>query len=151
MRSALLYLASAFASAAGVASAHVAPDSPPLRIRDVQIAKHGPSPTPQMKPARLQGGAAVVVCKVVKASRLDDCIVESETPEGADVGRTVIRNAKGLRLKPLALDGTPIDGRKVRLGMVFRSGKFGEALHCPKADLSDPTRDDPWYICTWRP
>ena len=68
--------------------------------------------------AGLSGGA-VVECTVTPKGRLQSCTLISETPEGYDFGKAVLKLAYYFRMAEVDGDGAPTAGRLVRLPLHY--------------------------------
>ena len=67
-------------------------------------------------------GRAIVECTVTGEGTLTDCKVVEETPPGYGFGQATIRAAAKFRMRPRAIDGTAVAGRRVRVPLVWRRG-----------------------------
>ena len=68
-------------------------------------------------------GRATLSCSVTSKGTLADCSVVSEEPADQDFGSAAMRMAKLFKMKPQALDGSPVDGGTVRIPLSFRLPK----------------------------
>lgn len=66
---------------------------------------------------RRQGGHVQLACKVGLDSRLRDCRVVAETPVGAGFGTAALAAAQYFRFRPGTLNGAPVDGADIRVGV----------------------------------
>jgi TonB family protein len=64
-------------------------------------------------------GRAVIECKVAATGRLNNCSVESESPAGLGFGRATVAMADSFKMRPMSLDGAPVDGATVRVPLRF--------------------------------
>lgn len=67
-------------------------------------------------------GRAIIQCKVTLDERVEDCLVESESPEGMGFGPATVGIASGFRLRPTRVDGVPVDEAIVRIPISWRLG-----------------------------
>lgn len=65
------------------------------------------------------GGRAIIVCKVKTNGTLEDCRVDSESPEGMGFGQAALRVSKLFKMKPTQKDGTPVEGRTIRVPIAW--------------------------------
>lgn len=65
-------------------------------------------------------GQAVIGCAVSAQGLLVDCEVLREAPAAAGFGEAALRMAGDFRMAPLARDGRPVAGSRVRIPMLFR-------------------------------
>jgi len=79
------------------------------------VASHYPE---KALSAGLSGGA-IVECKVTPKGRLQSCTLISETPEGYDFGKAVLKLAYFFKMAEVDGDGAPTTGRLVRLPLEF--------------------------------
>ena len=79
------------------------------------VASHYPQ---KALSAGLSGGA-VVECKVTPKGRLQFCTLISETPEGYDFGKAVLKLAYFFQMAEVDGDGAPTAGRLVRLPLKY--------------------------------
>ena len=67
-------------------------------------------------------GEAIIQCKVTLDERVEDCLVESESPEGMGFGPATVGIASAFRLRPTRVDGVPVDEAIVRIPISWRLG-----------------------------
>ncbi len=81
---------------------------------------------------QVQGGAQIE-CVVLLSGKLAECHVYDEQPTGYGFGQAALDLAGDFLLKPRVIDGEPIGGSPVRIGVAFTAND-------PTAPLSLPTR-----------
>ena len=69
--------------------------------------------------AGVVAGEALIECKVGLEGKLADCLIVSESPTGADVGRAMLKIVRRFRLPATLPDGRKVDGGVVRVPMRF--------------------------------
>lgn len=128
----------------------MAQPAPPLWAQDIEFVRHGNAPFPT-GPAAGQGGDAVVLCTVAAKGKLADCRIDSEQPAGSGFGKMTLTQASGSRVAATARDGSPSEGRTVRIWRHYLVGKLGSntVFICPQPDASDPQCERPSVICRW--
>jgi TonB family protein len=77
-------------------------------------------------------GGAVLDCLVTKAGALTGCQVAAERPTDYGFGAAALDVSKDFVLKPRVIDGEPVDGAEVRVGVAF-------TLQDPSAPLTIDT------------
>jgi len=117
-------------------------------------------------------GGAVLRCEVRSDGGLGACVVGSEAPIGEGFGAATLKLAKHFRLKPMMLDGRPVEGAVVQvpvrwtvsdgaslalggeIGIILtvlqdpKDAKPGaKALACPTAD--NPSRKCQAHLVSW--
>lgn len=65
-------------------------------------------------------GAATLSCRVEVTGSLKACAVVSETPAGAGFGDAALRLAPHFKMRPMTVNGQPVDGGSVRIPLAFR-------------------------------
>ena len=85
-------------------------------------------------------GRATIECKVAATGRLNACEVRSEAPLGLGFGRAAIFMASSFRMKPMSLDGTPVDGATVSVPLRFMlpGSSIDEASALPASSAPSP-------------
>jgi TonB family protein len=68
-------------------------------------------------------GAARVRCQIKADGRLADCFVVSETPLGFGFGAATVKLARYFRMRPMMLDGKPVDGAVVEVPVRWSLGE----------------------------
>lgn len=66
------------------------------------------------------GGRATIRCSVRVDGHLKDCVVVSESPEGAGFGGATLKLAGEFRMSPQTRDGVPVDGASVTIPVVYK-------------------------------
>lgn len=96
-------------------------------------------------------GRAVLGCTVDRAGLLQDCAVQSETPNAMGFGAAASALAGKFQMASLALDGRPVEGAKVTVPVRFITGKppFDLALGC-YAVAKATAESTPANITAWR-
>ena len=69
--------------------------------------------TPVVVPPDDQAGQVVMICKVVARGKLDECLIQSESPAGAGFGEMALRASKEMSVRGQV-------GARVRIPMTFR-------------------------------
>jgi TonB family protein len=64
-------------------------------------------------------GEAAVVCQVTVEGSLENCHVTSESPAGMGFGAAALALAKDFEMKPMMVDGKPIEGSEVQIPIHF--------------------------------
>jgi len=64
-------------------------------------------------------GGAYIVCMVTETGKLSGCRVDRETPAGYGFGQAALDLATDYVLAPAKVDGEPVGGRQVRIGVAF--------------------------------
>lgn len=67
-------------------------------------------------------GYALIQCKVTLDERVEDCLVEFESPEGMGFGPATVGISGAFRLRPTRVDGVPVDEAIVRIPINWRLG-----------------------------
>lgn len=91
---------------------------------------------PQLATAMELSGAATVSCSVNVEGRLVDCKVVVERPAGLGFGQAAVDMAADFRMKPLTLNGKPVDGGTVRIPI-----RFVMPQGAPRPALPEPVSD----------
>jgi len=81
-------------------------------------------------------GFAVLDCRVDAFGRLEGCKAVDETPAGLGFGMAIVSMAPLFRMRPMAVDGAPVDGGDIRIPVRFR-------LPTPSPVAALPARADP--------
>lgn len=68
-------------------------------------------------------GFAAIRCRVERAGALSACVVLRETPEGYGFGEATLRLAPMFRMRPMSVDGRPVDGGVVVIPIKFKLAK----------------------------
>jgi len=100
------------------------PDAPPnIIVNPSWRRRPGPDDMRKFYPATARredvSGKAVVECVVLATGWLTQCVVASEEPSGYGFGAAAIAFATETRMNPRTLNGTPVDGARVRLPLSF--------------------------------
>jgi TonB family protein len=64
-------------------------------------------------------GSAILRCAVTSAGRVEQCLIQSETPPGSGFGQAAAAMAPLFRMKPMTVNGQAVDGGTVRLPIRF--------------------------------
>lgn len=64
------------------------------------------------------GGRGTITCRVTAKGNLKACVVEDESSPG--FGQAVLEVAYYFRMAPVTLGGKPVEGRTVRIPLVWR-------------------------------
>ena len=67
-------------------------------------------------------GRATLECRVRGQGTLTACSVLSESPAGMGFGEATLRIAAKFRMRPRTTDGHPVEGRRVRVAVVWNPG-----------------------------
>lgn len=118
-------IATVLASALLVASAPCDAASEPLTIDQVdarfRTLAHNLGYYPEAAAYRHVEGDVTIVCFIYKSGEVNRCKVESQTPAKAGFGAATIRYfIDSLVVGPVAKDGTPTAGRRIRLHKAWR-------------------------------
>ena len=101
-----------------------------------------------------KSGRALLVCKVDAAGGLVDCRTEDEIPADEGFGEAAMKMAHIFRMKPMTLDGQPVNGGTVKIpirflipGGVYDPLSGATACYGIMADRAeaDPNDADKWY------
>jgi TonB family protein len=71
------------------------------------------------------GGHAEIKCVVTKQGALRDCIVLEESPPGAGFGDAALLLAPQFQMRPMTVDGEPVDGGSVKIPFNFSKPPTG--------------------------
>ena len=114
----------AAAPQAPVASIAAAPQAAMDLIEDaVWISRATAGDLERLYPSRAvrsrTSGAAVVLCRVTATGTLASCRILAEKPETEGFGQATVEAAARFRMRSTARDGRPVEGRYVRIPVVW--------------------------------
>lgn len=110
-----------------------APPDPPASPAHVIVRPHilGHLQAGDLKPvwpnAAFQdrrGGKALLNCRVGVDTRLYDCRVRAEGPEGYGFGAAALAVVQQLRASPRTVDGVAVEGGRINLPIAFANAGF---------------------------
>lgn len=131
--------AAATTAAAAPAPAPPPPSSPVLtrpdweRVPDAdELADH----YPVKASAEAVAGKAVILCRVSRAGKLNNCSIESEEPAGYGFGIAAVELSGLFRMRPATIDGKPVPNAWIRIPLAFspperdEAGDLDDAIQC---------------------
>jgi protein TonB len=65
-------------------------------------------------------GQATITCSVKANGTVENCNIDSESPEGMGFGNAAVRLSKLFKMKPQTSDGQPVEGAKVSIPIAFK-------------------------------
>jgi TonB family protein len=77
-------------------------------------------------------GQATISCRVDSFGRLQACQVVSETPKGIGFGAAGLSVARAFHMRPMSVNGTPVDGGTVRVPLRFQLPPSPGPLRLPE-------------------
>ena len=84
-------------------------------------------------------GKASVGCTVTTTQSLDNCRIETETPQGMGFGQAALSLTPSFRMRPANLDGTPVGGAEVSIPIHFlMEAERGTAFAPPQQSSKPP-------------
>jgi TonB family protein len=88
------------------------------RVPDFEVlAEHFPPDAQELE----LSGRAVIECAVSAAGLLTNCQIVSEAPAGFGFGRATLQVARYFKMRPMMINGAPVEGGKVRVPVNWRN------------------------------
>jgi TonB family protein len=91
---------------------------------------------PKLATALGIAGYSVLSCTVGAEGQLTDCRANEERPKGLGFGRAAVELSSLFRMRPMTLNGRPVDGGKINIPIRFQL-PTDDALREPPAPVSD--------------
>ena len=106
---------------AGPAAAPAAVSNYPVVIWEQQPSNQNRIDAyPSVALSRGVGGQAMLDCEILPTTRLN-CVVQSETPSNLGFGRAAMQLAPRFKAVPVAADGKPVIGKRVKIPVRFQA------------------------------
>lgn len=86
--------------------------------------------------AEAVAGKAVIICRVSRVGKLNNCSIESEEPAGYGFGIAAVELSGLFRMKPAMVDGKPVSDAWIRIPLAFSPpvpdpvGDLDDAIQC---------------------
>ena len=65
-------------------------------------------------------GSAQITCTVTAKGTVENCMIDSETPDGLGFGSAALKLSRLFKMKPQTQDGQPVEGAKVTIPLSFK-------------------------------